>query len=253
MRDLINNIKMTTPNTIVIVGGEKNNQAKLQTQLKPIRLNEQVGLAVSSIYHGEVFNVNNENNSIEIYVQGGKKAKILSIPVGYYPSTAAILRQIEASVSLMVWNESEKPVFDVTQRREELFVVMKNMAVSIEGEKNSLWRLIGVTEVSAVFLRFKVQNVIFENNVIPAFLYVNIVENSYINGKLSRVLDVIPISMKANWSFHEFSKANFVPIDVKEFSKITLEVRDMNGDYVAFNPAFKTIVTLHIKPIYRGK
>ena len=51
----------------------------------------------------------------------------------------------------------------------------------------------------------------------------NIVEDSYINGQLSRVLSTIPIRMKKEWSFHQFNNLNFVPIKVKEFSRKTLK------------------------------
>ena len=53
--------------------------------------------------------------------------------------------------------------------------------------------------------------------------------------------------MNADWSHHEFTYPNFVSIEVQEFSKIILEIRDMNGDYVKFDPRFKTIITLSLK------
>ena len=60
---------METPNTVVIVGGVDENQAKLQTQLKPTRVNENAGIAITSIYHGEVYNINKTNNTIHFAVE----------------------------------------------------------------------------------------------------------------------------------------------------------------------------------------
>ena len=59
----------------------------------------------------------------------------------------------------------------------------------------------------------KVRNIDYSKTIQPTFLYCNIVENSYINGKLSRNLSTIPLSMKAGLNFYEFSNPAYVPID----------------------------------------
>lgn len=242
---------MATPNTIIIVGGEDGNQAKLQTLIKPVRLDRQVGLAITSICHGQVHNINDDNNRIIFYGKDREDECVLLIPVGYYPSTATVLRQMAQSFADMAWNGVDKPSLQVTQRRDDVFATAYNMTLQIQQASNTPWPFLGVSEQYAVITQFAIKNVIFEANFEPAFLYVNIVENSYINGKLSRVLSVIPISMKAHWSFYEFTHPNFVPIDVKEFSKLNLEIRDMNGRFVDFDSNFKTIITLQTKPINR--
>ena len=95
----------------------------------------------------------------------------------------------------------------------------------------------------------KVRNIDYSKTIQPTFLYCNIVENSYINGKLSRNLSTIPLSMKAGLNFYEFSNPAYVPIDVKEFSKIIIQLRDMDGKTIQFDPDYRTIINLHIKPI----
>ena len=55
---------MESPRTIIVVGGENGNQSKLHTQLEPIKLEQNIGIAVTSIFHGEVFNINEENRVI---------------------------------------------------------------------------------------------------------------------------------------------------------------------------------------------
>jgi hypothetical protein len=59
--------------------------------------------------------------------------------------------------------------------------------------------------------------------------------------------------MKSHWSFYEFNNPVYIPIDVKQFSKIIFELRDINGRLITFDPNFKTIINLHIKPINRIK
>ena len=60
---------------------------------------------------------------------------------------------------------------------------------------------------------------------------------------------MVPIRLNEDWSYHEFAHQNYVPIDIKEFSKILLEIRDINGKYVKFDPRYKTIITLRTKSI----
>ena len=178
-----------------------------------------------------------------------------SIPIGNYPSNIAIFKEMSRVMSSYPpeWNISARPSLIIAQRRDEVTLSSHNMKFFIKHSRGTPWQMMGITEQVIPIDHLTVKNVFFEMNAEPAFLYVNIVENSYINGKLSRVLTVIPISKKSNWSFHEFARPNYVPIDVKEFSKLTLEIRDMNGNYVSFNPNFKTIVTLHTKPINRAE
>ena len=109
--------------------------------------------------------------------------------------------------------------------------------------------MLGITSEIHESSSVEVDKLDFTSWMMPLFLYVNIVENSYINGKLSRNLSTIPLSLKRGWSYYELENPIYIPVDVKEFSKIVLELRDMNGDYVCFNSNTKTIATLHLKPI----
>ena len=261
---------MENPNTIVIVGGIGDNQAKLETQLKPTRLDGNVGIAVTSIYHGEVLNINKSNNKIHyvIYAQStgivhpnpttgklARQAYEFEIPVGNYPSTASILKAISSGFRQLVWrrerfrDRSFEPRMPITVEKEDIISIeIKNiLEIQTDGE-DTPWKLIGIAGRFDEFVTYQtVKNVAFSKNIQPTFLYVNIIENSYINGKLSRLLTMLPISMNADWSHHEFTYPNFVSIEVQEFSKIILEIRDMNGDYVKFDPRFKTIITLSLK------
>ena len=259
---------MENPNTIVIVGGNDGNQAKLETRLKPTRLDANVGVAVTSIYHGEVLNINETNNKIHyvIFAQQvgmhhpaiGTRATQeyeFEIPIGNYPSTASILKAISSGFKQLVWRKdrfrdrSIEPRMAITVEKEGIISIeTKNITEIPTNGDDTPWKLIGVAGRFDEFVTFQyVKNIDFRKNIKPSFLYVNIVENSYINGKLSRLLTMLPISMNSDWSHYEFSHPNFVPIEIKEFSKITLEILDMDGQYVKFDSRFKTIITLSLK------
>jgi hypothetical protein len=245
-----------TPNTIVIVGGEADNQAKLNTQLEPVRVKEDIGLAITSIFHGAVYNINDTNNKIHFYTKGEDGMYTSRLPPGHYSSSFSVLKAISDVLQKRNYVNvplNKKPQLTVSLRRDNtLHVIAQHMTLVIKDGRNSPWEMLGVESTFEVTNHISVKNINFDLNLEPAFLYVNIVENSYINGKLSRVLDIVPISMKAHWSYYEFARLNFVPIEVKEFSKIFLELRNMNGNYVPFDPGYKTIITLQTKHINRG-
>ena len=268
---------METPHTIVIVGGVDGNQAKLETQLEPTKLNQDVGIAITSLYHGEVFNINDSNNTITYNIparglqyadeyalkpwQRTQETYSFKIPVGNYSSALTILKMISDGFRKQLLRhgtipDGKRPRLDVKIDKGVMRITAENMEIKIDGYSEyseGPWELLQMNKnFSYAVNQRSILNVDFSQNIQPAFLYVNIVENSYINGKLSRILSVVPISSRADWSFYEYSQPNYMPINVKEFSKIFLELRDMNGKYIRFNPKYKTIITLRTMPINRA-
>jgi hypothetical protein len=130
-------------------------------------------------------------------------------------------------------------------------VEMVGTYLVIEGKSDAPWSLLNIYEDK--YDRFTIQEIDLQCAESPAFLYANIIENSYINGKLSRNLGVIPIKNTRGWTLYEPKYPIYVPITVREFSKILIEIRDMNGEYIKFNPLYKTIITLSIRPIKGNK
>ena len=248
---------MDVPNTIVIVGGEGDNQAKLTTQLKPVKIDSHVGLAITSIFHGEVHNINEFNNTVYFRADGLETVYMTKIPVGHYLSTYAVLRAISYRFQKRIWEqvfETQRPALNVKLLKDNtLMVHAQNMTILMSHRHDTPWKMLGFESKFESTKQTTVRNVNFTLNLEPAFLYVNIVEQSFLNGKLSRILSMVPISMKAHWSFHEISQPKFVPINVKEFSKIILELRNMDGRYIPFEPHFKTIITLQTKRINRSE
>ena len=246
---------MEDTRSIVIVGGEDDNSAKLTTQLEPIRLSESKGLAIKSIFHGTVCNINHNNNKVHYKLKNEDpfELKYFEIPEGNYPDTVSILNVISDMILQLDPHGAvtRKPRFEITIRakRNSVKITVHNITIYSRWMRETPWSLLGITSDIEESNSVEVDKLDFTNWMIPSFLYVNIVENSYINGKLSRNLSTIPLSLKRGWSFHEFENPIYIPVDVKEFSKIALELRDMNGDYVCFNSGYKPVITLHLKTI----
>ena len=328
-------LNMDHPHNFVVVGDNSESPARFSTQLQPVKLDQNVGMAINSIFHGSIHNITSENqhvtyevdifkipdSSTGILIPGedetlgrepliGKIERVresFKLKIGNYSSTLSILKVIAG------WFEDQFPSddedwdinsggrrggrnraggrgrvesrdsheteggaahggLDRDARRikpdkplrlevdesslddvSEGFIKITPRNMSLIIDKTTPWSLIGLGSHSRVRKNktLQVRNVIFSKSIEPAFLYSNIVENSYINGKLSRNLATIPLSLRSGWNFYEFKYPVYIPIDVKEFSKILLELRDMNGKLIQFDPSFRTILNLHIKPINR--
>ena len=308
---------MEHPHNFVVVGDNKKDVSKYNTQLQPITLEENFGMAITSIHHGSIHNITSNNQEIfyevemeinkeedkeRILIPGVvkyKKAKeSFKMEEGNYGSTLAILKTIAAIFEEefpseegdernrgrhrgggrnrpRIYREAnimkekthsrsirkikpDKPLrleIDESSLDDNnegfIYVTPKNMKLIVN--QNTPWKMMGIASDIPENGLIEIQNVIYSKTTQPAFLYSNIVENSYINGKLSRLLSIIPLSMKSHWSFYEFNNPVYIPIDVKQFSKIIFELRDINARLIAFDPNFKTIINLHIKPINRIK
>ena len=312
---------MEHPHNFVVVGDNKKDASKYNTQLQPITLEENFGMAITSIHHGSIHNITSNNQKIVYEVKMKVDDTAIEAPItipgivqhkqvtesfklqeGNYGSTLAMLKTIAVIFEEEFPSEEEenaeknrgskrgggrnrareyrevrefikegeahsrsarriKPDEPLRLEVDEnslddnneglIYVTPKNMKLVVE--QNTPWKMMGIDSDIPENREIAIRNVIYSKTTQPAFLYSNIIENSYINGKLSRLLSIIPLSMKSHWSFYEFNYPVYIPIDVKQFSKIIFELRDINGRLIAFDPNFKTIINLHIKPINRIK
>ena len=269
-------LNMALPYNVVIVGSNAETPAEFSTQLDPVKLNQSMGMAIKSFYHGSINNITSKNNkmSFSVNVNGLQgvnadwRTETLELEEGNYSSNLAILKAMA-----LTFKETFGTGDGIVRKRKPRLVKPVNPP-KIEIEVNELdddgngfisfsvkhmILSLGGDSPCSVFMKndfilrgddsVKVRNIDYSKTIQPTFLYCNIVENSYINGKLSRNLSTIPLSMKAGLNFYEFSNPAYVPIDVKEFSKIIIQLRDMDGKTIQFDPDYRTIINLHIKPI----
>ena len=61
-------------NLVVVVGDNRENSGKYSTQLNPVKLEENVGIAIISIFHSTICNINSENQyfSIRLPIETGE-------------------------------------------------------------------------------------------------------------------------------------------------------------------------------------
>ena len=248
---------------IVIVGSDDDNAAKFSTNVQPIKLNVEMEMAITSIYHGEIHNITENNNKV-FFVESTDELPIPDNPVSYsswargnviikpgrYKNVLAILKAINIAIKERVTNKSHR-LKSISDQAVNITITSTGIDFLVYEDDKSPWNMIGVNSHITSGVDIIVSNEDFDGCSEPGFLYASIIENSYINGRLSRMLGVIPLNCNSGWSFHEFNYPNYVPITVKEFSNITLEIRDLDGQYIKFNPSYKTVISLSIRAINR--
>ena len=261
---------------VVIVGGKDGNPSRFITQIEPVKLVKDSEMAITSLHHGEVFNINNTNNKVYFYVisdrnphsleliknaRGKSESNIpssmstitpvlrmVTIPEGSYSSSLTlcwvISNLIKDELGVSKKRDAMNPTID--KQYNVINIELSNLYLAIEGNGDTPWTLMGVHDDQ--YERFAIENKDLHCCDFPVVAYANIVDNSYVNGKLSRNLGIVPIKNGPQWSY-EPANPNYVPINVKQFSNIVIELRNIKGHYVKFNPIFNNIITLSIRPI----
>ena len=82
----------------------------------------------------------------------------------------------------------------------------------------------------------------FAGTTTIGFIYASIIDHSYINGKKSRLLIVVPLTGYG----YESKSVSSTPIEITEFSRILIEIRGLDGEYIKFPRGSKTIINLRI-------
>lgn len=273
----------------IVVVGEGVNPSKLQTQFDPIKLKSAMTMAVTSISHGEVINVTEHNNQFRIWLipdhavekarkyrivksiefSGNKDAsdvvetdeefvlreefmRIVVIDEGRYNTKAEILAAIETKITSIASLEADLPYLisaQLARTSGHTYYTLTTSNIYIETAGCKLWHFLGVYRDIEPDLQVTIEDEEINFGIETAFLYVNIVESSYINNKLSRNLSVLPISLFRGASYYEVKNPVYLPIIVKDFTHIDLELRNIHGKLVKFVKGSSLIITLNLRPI----
>ena len=268
---------------LIITGGAGGNPSHFQTTIGPVRLTTNCEIGLVSMYHGEVQNINSKNNKIRFYkitnkvslelVKKKRKKQsylymdnpenadaflnenfyIIEIPEGNYKSSASVLLTLSNLINDHLKKTKRRVTAletNVTAGSNVVTVDLADLYILVENEIDSPWSLLGVFEDKSD--RFTVENKDLNCIECPAVLQTDIVESSYINSKLQKHLGIIPIKTRSGWTMYRPASPYYVPITVREFSKIKLMLQDMTGNCLEFNRGYNPIITLNIRPI-KGK
>ena len=276
---------MSYTRNYVIAGGKNANPSSLSVNVEPVRLQQDMGIAVKSIAYGEVHNVNERNNTFKIKINTDALVQNSATSSSSYTSESLVYRIVGTSYdALNITNDSELKTGQVNvtipvgryDHADEIFGAVTsaiNEMVRANGieapcKTSSEYGILeaelpeGVklipskqdTPLSLINATYSNGVITVYNNEMPSnmqlcFIYLNIIQNSFINGRKSRLLCVCPCQCKKGYTFHEFANPTFVPIEVREFSDITVSLRDIKGNLLAISKNFDTVITLQMKKL----
>ena len=166
---------------IVVIGGKGKNPAKLRTQLEPVKLDIDMEMAITSLSHGEIYNIHNENNKIYVSkVEFGISMDTnprpytvterfeLEIPTGTYKNVFTILKKIVGIIKNNISptvnplsNKSSKNVVSITTANKERTATLElaDIIIHVEGKSDSPWEFLGVKEDIIPSTAIEVENI----------------------------------------------------------------------------------------------
>ena len=275
---------MTYTRNYVIAGGRHGTPASLSVKMEPVKLDDKMGIALKSIACGELANITNSCNSFKIKFNGDVNEKLIPIQESsdnmVYSIVNSFMEQGE-QISYDVANNSEN-YREITlriptrryERKEDIFgevvsainnfltanAFERRCELSSSYGKLSCYLPEGVklvkedtntplSLIDAVIWETEMTAEIGEikSSVDICFIYLNIVQFSFINGRRSRLLCVCPIECKRGYTYIEFANPTYTPIEVQEFSDMSLSIRDIHGKLLDLDNRFDTVATLHMK------
>ena len=176
--------------------------------------------------HGSINNIN-FNNKIHFLTRvvvsmghGSLQPLVLEMEKGNYSSTLSILKAIAMEFKTAFHasgssggrrrkpirdSRSAKPLHEPSitidekglDENKDGYITITPINMSLVSNDETPWSILGNShDILEDGEEYRFKNIQFSKTIKPAFMYCNIVENSYIYGKLSRNLSTIPLSMK---------------------------------------------------------
>ena len=270
---------MTRISNYVLAGGRNNNPAKLSVRMDPVKLSANMGIALKSIAYGEIYNINETNNKFKIRITDNTATPreevyvntitsedfgfrivdnssdnptdneiTITISPGMYQRTPEVVSKIIVGINTILAKTGLKEQCNSSNMYGVIICDLPRIIEIIDENKDTPLTLINA-EYSKFDSTIRVEGGEVPNPIVMTFVYLSIIQNSFINGRKSRLLCVCPLKPEKGYSFIEFANPSYVPIEVQEFSNITITLRDMNGQLVGMSNKTDTIFTLHMKEI----
>ena len=274
----------------VVAGGRGGDPSLVSVTMDPVKLEQDMEIAVKSIAYGEIHNISSANNcfyinpvigwnilgpaTMERITSGALSAGTLDdllssdersrsrriakegisyetdrvglfIKPGRYSSAFEILEAMGHEVDRFIeGNALGDERCAVTKVGTETYLKIPDILEFIPNLKGGPIEVLKC-EVAKTIVRTTIEAI--PSHTEMCFLYLNIVQNSFINGRKSRIACVFPIKSDDGYTFFEFKTPTYIPIEIRQFSNITISLLDITGHTVGINPQYDTVVTLHMR------
>ena len=155
---------MESIRNIVVISKNDESPAILTTQIDPVKFTKSVEMAITSICHGEVFNIHEHNNRIHysFYYRISshadafdKRFKSIRIKSGCYEDRFSIITAIDNTLQADLKNElgdfeydEEAIKFNIRSESKQKRMIIKQKTAFIEGMgEDTPWPLLKVDDV----------------------------------------------------------------------------------------------------------
>ena len=95
---------------------------------------------------------------------------------------------------------------------------------------------------------------VYLNSITPGFVYCSCVGNSIFNQHQSRLLAIVPLESKSNYSSYTFESPTYVTLATQSLRDVLFSICDKDGNLIKFeymkgtSLEFPTILNLHLRP-----
>ena len=168
--------KMNSIRNVVIVGGENGNTSRFTTQIGPIKLDNDYEMAITSLCHGEVFNIHGGNNKVYFYLTASETGlesvkrsrglaespsvyeipddvdryslpslRQITVPEGSYESTIKLCWTISNLISDQLGVKKRNAMNATVDKQYNIVnVELENLYLVIRGKKDTPWVIMDV-------------------------------------------------------------------------------------------------------------
>ena len=250
---------MDLQDNYIVTSHEGSPSSFVSNFANPIRVEHGHKMALRSIYYGPRMNVTDENNRLYLYVDG--KVTNCFVKKGWYPTIYDLCVAIAdgANAWITVYNQGRKPKLKLCTVKfitvgtwDNVQITFDEKCSAVHSDRGGVFTLIDLPYDT--YEDIIVENIRFCEHY-PAFVYVNVIENSYINNKPSRLFAIVPLQSgymdgSTGYHFHVFNSPTYYNFAIREFSHVLFQLVDEHAKLIEFAPKYKTIIALEIfKPL----
>lgn len=233
-----------------LVGGKYGNPALLRTSINPVNFSQGVGVCIRSISYGSV-----TSEKLTMVVKISETGEKLNVPMSNFGlrNRLEIARHLVSTLTncleSLELNDKENTGITVGRLEEAtkykffvggLEILSLPLLLDASYESENGWTFSNATLNKSTYVDVETSDI--------GFIYLNVVENSFINGYASRIAAVFPINFidgtNNGYNYFEWNNPNYINLDVNQFSFLEVQIRNKKGKLIPFSSEYDTVVQL---------